>query len=374
MQLTVPGERNFDEQLDTREEAVDSKLIQPFIDETIRTFDLMLGAAVKKTGEEKKEGAGSVHELSGTVGLSGSATGGVVLSMPHSSARKIASQLIGEQVDELSPDVKDGVGELVNVVSARAKRALEKEGLVGLRLSLPRVVVGKGRSVWLSRELPCVSVSFVTEEFGPFCIEISISAVAEEHALQATVAEDPGEYSPGTATPGADTGEGRAAMKILLIDDSAIVRQFVASVMDDIDDISIELIRSATGPEALAAVEEHGSTINLILCDLGIPEIDGLAVLEKVKTTTDAHAACFVIITGDMSDETVSRALKEGAAGFLVKPFSQNEVVRLVREVHSRLVRGLPTSTADGLPLFGRESDVSGEPSSDDGQPQDDAS
>lgn len=350
---------------------MDNSLIQPFVDETIRTFELMLGVTVTKVGEETRENPEGVHDVSATVGIAGSATGGVVLSMPKSAARKIASQLIGEQVDELSPDVKDVVGELANVVSARAKRVLEKEGLIGLRLSLPHVVVGKGRSVWLSRELPCVSVSLLTEEYGPFCIEISIRPVEGERALRAAVTEDAGEYGSRTATPGAETGEGRPAMRILLVDDSTILRKFVAAILADIDDMPVELIETATGPEALAAIEEHGSSIDLILCDLGIPEIDGLAVLEKVKAMTDARETCFVIITGDMSNDTVFRAVNEGAAGFLVKPFTQNELVRLVREVHSRLARRLPTATGEGLPLFRSAPETSGDPPSDDGPLQD---
>ncbi len=377
---------------------MDSRLIQPFVDETIKIFGLMLGAAVKKIGEEMKDSAGSVHHLSGTVGLSGSATGGVVLSMSREAARKIVTRMLGEQVDEMSPEVRDGVGELVNIITARAKRELARQGLAGLRCALPNVVVGEGRRVWLARELPFVSITLVTEEFGPFCLDISIHPVGstalsgrrgpvestaligrrgpvkETRALQAAVAEDTGRYGPETATPGAGTGEGQAAMKILLVDDSVMLRKFVAGVMDDIDDIPIELIQAATGPEALAAVEEHGSSIDLILCDVGIPDIDGLSVIEKVKKTTDARDACVVIITGDVSDETVSRALKAGAAGFLSKPFSQNELVRLVREVHSRLARGLPTATGDGLPLFRPESETPSEPPSDDGQSQNEES
>lgn len=350
---------------------MDSRHIQPFVDEIIKTLDLMLGVTVRRVGEEEREGAEGVHELSATVGLSGPATGGMVLSMPRSAAREIASRLIGKQVDESSPDVEDVVGELANVVSARAKRALEKEGLVGLSFSLPHVVVGEGRGVWLSRELPCVSVSLVTDEFGPFRIEISVRPVEEGRSPRAAAAEDPGRAGSEAATPGVDTGEGPTAMKILVVDDSVIVGQFMADVMKDIDDIPVELIRRATGPEALATVEEHGSSIDLILCDLRIPGIDGLTVLEKVKTTTDARAACFVMITGDTSDETVAKAIKGGAAGVLVKPFGREEVVGLVRKVHSRLALGLPTSTAAGLPLFGPASGASGESPPVDRPPRD---
>lgn len=125
-------------------------------------------------------------------------------------------------------------------------------------------------------------------------------------------------------------------MKILLVDDSSVLRKFVARVIADIDGIRIELVEATTGPEALAAVEEHGSSIHLILCDIGIPEVDGLSVLEKVKANPDYGDMTVVMITGDMSDETVSKALDAGATGFLVKPFSGEELTKLVRDVHSR--------------------------------------
>ena len=102
--------------------------------------------------------------------------------------------------------------------------------------------------------------------------------------------------------------------------------------------------------------------------------MEGLVVLEKVKGETDARDACFVIISGDMSGQTIFKALQGGAAGFLVKPFSQDELTNLVREVHSRLARGLPTAAGDGLPLFEPESETSGEPPSDDGPSQDEGS
>ncbi len=132
------------------------------------------------------------------------------------------------------------------------------------------------------------------------------------------------------------TVEGGSTMKILLVDDSSILRKFVAHVIADIDGIRIELVEATTGPEALAAVEEHGSSIDLMLCDLGIPEVDGLSVIEKVKANPDCGDMAVVVITGDMSDETVSKALETGAAGFLVKPFRGEELTKLVRDVHSR--------------------------------------
>ncbi len=125
-------------------------------------------------------------------------------------------------------------------------------------------------------------------------------------------------------------------MKILLVDDSSILRKFVGHVIADIDGIRIELVEAASGREALAAVEKHGSSIDLMLCDLGIPEIDGLSVLQKVKASPDYTDMTVVMITGDMSNETVSKALDAGATGFLVKPFRGEELTKLVRDVHSR--------------------------------------
>jgi CheY-like chemotaxis protein len=349
---------------------MDSRLSQPFLDETVYTLDRLLGVAASKVGEERRDCAASVHELSGVVGVSGSATGGVVLSLPKQVARKVASKMLGREVAESDPEVKDVVGELVNTVSARAKRILVEQGLRGLRLSLPRVVVGEGRSVWLKRELPCTSISLVAEGIGPFSLGVSISPVAEmrsppEAAEGPVSRSDRGESAPEPCVHGLSIG-----MKVLIVDDSVIVRQFVADVAEGFDEFPVELIQASTGPEALAAVEEHGSSLDLILCDLGIPEIDGLTVLEKVKTETDARDACFVVVTGDTSDETVARAIGSGALGFLVKPFSADEVAKLLRAVHLRAAGGGGASSSAGLPLFGmkRRTSGGGSPDADAGQ------
>ncbi len=158
--------------------------IWPFVNETVRVFEIMLGATPERVSEAEWEDAYSAYDLSAAVWISGSVEGGVVLSIPRACARGIVSRVLCEEIDEASPDLEDCVGEMVNAITARAKRALSRQGFPDLRLSLPRVSVGKDRAVWLSRDLPCVSISFVMEEFGPFCIEISIRVVGTDPSRQ----------------------------------------------------------------------------------------------------------------------------------------------------------------------------------------------
>ncbi len=156
---------------------MESRHIEPFVNETMRTFELMSGVTPNKVGEKKKESVESAYELSGVVWISGPGEGAVVLSFPRDTACKIVSELLSDQIDELSLDVEDIVAELANIVASRARRALSERGLPGLGLSLPHVIVGKGRAVRRSRDLPCTSIAVLAERFGPFCIEISIRPV-----------------------------------------------------------------------------------------------------------------------------------------------------------------------------------------------------
>ena len=161
----------------TGEATVEAQYTQPFVRETIRTFQLMSGVTPNKVGEKKKESIESTYELSGVVWISGPGEGAVVLSFPRDTACRIVSELLCDQIEELTLDVENIVAELVNIVTARARRALSERGLPGLGLSLPHVIVGKGRAAWRPRDLPCRSVAFVAEGFGPFCVEISLRPV-----------------------------------------------------------------------------------------------------------------------------------------------------------------------------------------------------
>ncbi len=153
---------------------MDMEHTRPFVVQTIKTFEMMLGIAPKEENMEAKDHADATYDVSAIIGLSGSGTGGVVLSFPADVACQVVSRMLGEELKEVDQDVTDGIGELVNIITGNAKRDLVTHGFNDLTVSLPNVVIGKHRMVWLSKDLPCVLTRFFTTPFGPFALEVNI--------------------------------------------------------------------------------------------------------------------------------------------------------------------------------------------------------
>jgi PleD family two-component response regulator len=72
---------------------------------------------------------------------------------------------------------------------------------------------------------------------------------------------------------------------------------------------------------------------DLILLDLIMPEVDGFAVLEALRSEISERFLPIVVLTGDTSEETKARALEAGATDFLVKPVSQTEALLRIRNL-----------------------------------------
>src|ERR1700736_2422935 len=72
---------------------------------------------------------------------------------------------------------------------------------------------------------------------------------------------------------------------------------------------------------------------DLLLLDLMMPEVDGFAVLDALRSDASEDFLPIVVLTGDVSEEAKSRALNAGATDFLVKPVSQTEALLRIRNL-----------------------------------------
>ena len=110
-------------------------------------------------------------------------------------------------------------------------------------------------------------------------------------------------------------------MKILIIDDSRVMRLIVARNirLAGFDDVIV--IEAANGKEGLDSIEE--AKPDAVLCDWNMPEMSGLQLLRVVK---DRQISVKIgVITSDSSPETHSQALEAGALFVLTKPFEADE-------------------------------------------------
>ncbi|MFE5869213.1 response regulator [Streptomyces roseifaciens] len=114
-------------------------------------------------------------------------------------------------------------------------------------------------------------------------------------------------------------------IRVLIVDDEELFRTGLRMVLHTADDITV--VGECTATEAPAAVAE--SAPDVVLLDIRMPDRDGLAVLEDVKSGPDAPSV--LMLTSFDSDAYVARALQAGADGFLLKDSDPAYLARAVR-------------------------------------------
>jgi DNA-binding response OmpR family regulator len=131
--------------------------------------------------------------------------------------------------------------------------------------------------------------------------------------------------------------------RVLLIDDDEDVRTMVRRLYERND---AEVIEAATGTEGLKAL--YGSQPDLVLLDIGMPELDGWRVLDRIRELTDVPV--LMLTASDRELEKV-RALRAGADDYLTKPFGLQELLARSEALLRRRRSGeqAPAKYADSL-------------------------
>lgn len=113
-------------------------------------------------------------------------------------------------------------------------------------------------------------------------------------------------------------------MNVLIVDDSSAVRMILRRVVMH-SELPVGSVSDACdGVEALAKM--HAEQFGLVLCDVNMPNMDGIEFLEKVRADAAFQAIPIVMITTEGSAEKVTRALQLGANGYIKKPFTAEQI------------------------------------------------
>ena len=115
-------------------------------------------------------------------------------------------------------------------------------------------------------------------------------------------------------------------MKALIVDDSAVMRKVVERAIRHAGFGVEEVAEAANGQEALDLLRADGESFGLILSDIHMPVMDGLAFVEAVKREKLATHAPVVMITTEEGVAQVLRAITAGAKGYICKPFTADQV------------------------------------------------
>ncbi|HUL30071.1 MAG TPA: response regulator, partial [Thermodesulfobacteriota bacterium] len=110
-------------------------------------------------------------------------------------------------------------------------------------------------------------------------------------------------------------------MKILVVDDEALVRDVVRKGLVRMGGYDVEVAQS--GPEAIEKMEKE--VFDLVLTDLKMPEMDGLELLKTIKGTRPE--VMVILMTAYGSIETAVEAMKMGANDYITKPVNFNDLL-----------------------------------------------
>jgi DNA-binding NarL/FixJ family response regulator len=117
-------------------------------------------------------------------------------------------------------------------------------------------------------------------------------------------------------------------IRILVVDDHAIVREGLKQILSDVSDISV-LAEAANGQEAMDRIRRE--TFDVILMDISMPGRSGLEILKDIKN--EQPKLPVLILSMHPEEQYAIRALKAGAAGYMNKSSAPDELIGAIRKV-----------------------------------------
>lgn len=143
------------------------------------------------------------------------------------------------------------------------------------------------------------------------------------------------------------------AIRVLVVDDHAIIRKGVRAVLDLVPDIDL-VGEAENGVQAVKLEQELAPDV--ILMDLMMPEMDGIAAIKEIKK--QRPTARILVLTNFAGEEMIFPAIKAGAVGYHLKDSSPETLIEAIRQV-SQGVASLHPSIAkkvlDELQNSGRQ-------------------
>lgn len=113
-------------------------------------------------------------------------------------------------------------------------------------------------------------------------------------------------------------------MSVLMVEDESEMRDLLRNTLQK---VGIEKIGEAEdGKTALEACVE--SSFDIVMLDIGLPDMDGLSVLQAMKRLN--KTAFVVLVTADDSIESIQTAISSGANGYVVKPYSYEKILDVI--------------------------------------------
>lgn len=117
--------------------------------------------------------------------------------------------------------------------------------------------------------------------------------------------------------------------KVLVVEDNHATRSLISAALDQ--HLEVNVYEAENGFSALKLIPEND--FSLILTDINMPDINGLELISFLRQHPNYQKVPILIISTESAEEDRRRGLAIGADGYLTKPFTEGELVKLVQQL-----------------------------------------
>lgn len=112
--------------------------------------------------------------------------------------------------------------------------------------------------------------------------------------------------------------------KALIVDDSKTIRMILGRILRE---LGYEVCEATDGKDALKVIEAQKATVDLVLADWNMPEMNGLDLVKHLRQNPDLASTKVIMVTTETEVDHIASALEAGANEYVMKPFTK-EILR----------------------------------------------
>jgi two-component system, chemotaxis family, chemotaxis protein CheY len=121
-------------------------------------------------------------------------------------------------------------------------------------------------------------------------------------------------------------------MRVLIVDDFPTMRRIVKNVLKQIN--LQNTLEAGNGKEAMELLRRE--EVDLILCDMLMPEMTGIELLEACKNDPQISHIPFIMVTAEAQKKMVMEAIKAGVDNYITKPFTPERLQDAISKVMAK--------------------------------------
>ncbi len=126
--------------------------------------------------------------------------------------------------------------------------------------------------------------------------------------------------------------------KILVADDSKLLHHMYDLIFRRYTRDGTEVLHAMNGKEALSRLHEHGD-VDIILLDINMPVMSGVEFLRHCRDENVYQNIPVIIISSEGREEDTMSGLRQGAKGYVTKPFRPDDLYKIIKNVMSAAAR-----------------------------------